>query len=204
MTGTTVVSSRSGEDGVPKIPSCNDGITTCQRCGCDFAPIGHQLWCSAACRAVAWRQRHNCKGPAAPLPARGQRRAVTVYACDYCDTCALDEQLCRRVQPVHASGGRGRGLPLLRGAHRRGRTGRGGPWPMNLLLNLPQPDPKGQAEGSEPSAGEHYLTLGIRALLGDRALADWRGDEDHRWDDVPLSTDPLARERIPSGSSGGR
>ncbi len=75
---------------------------------------------------------------------------------------------------------------------------------MNLLLNLPQPDPKGQAEGSEPSAGEHYLTLGIRALLGDRALADWRGDEDHRWDDVPLSTDPLARERIPFGSSGGR
>ncbi len=113
MTGTTVVSSRSGEDGVPKIPSCNDGITTCQRCGCDFAPIGHQLWCSAAGRAAAWRQRHNCKGPAAPLPARSQRRAVTVYACDYCDTCALDEQLCRRVQPVHASGGRGRGLPLL-------------------------------------------------------------------------------------------
>ena len=75
---------------------------------------------------------------------------------------------------------------------------------MNLLLHLPQPGLNGQAEGSEPSEGEHYPSLGLRALGLDRAPADWRGDEDHRWDDVPLSTDPLARERIPSGSSGWR
>jgi hypothetical protein len=75
---------------------------------------------------------------------------------------------------------------------------------MNLSLHLPQPGLNGQAGGSEPSVGEHYSALGLRALLQDRAPADWRGDEDHRWDDVPLSTDPLARERIPSGSSGWR
>ena len=75
---------------------------------------------------------------------------------------------------------------------------------MNLLLHLPQPDLNGQAEGSEPSVGEHCAPPGIRALLQDRALTDWRGDEDFRWDEVPLSTDPLARERTPSGSSGWR
>ena len=75
---------------------------------------------------------------------------------------------------------------------------------MNLLLHLPQSSPKGQAEGSEPSAGEHYRPPGNGALEPDRAPTDWRGDEDHRWDDVPLRTDPLARERIPSGSSGWR
>jgi len=75
---------------------------------------------------------------------------------------------------------------------------------MNLSLHLPQPGLNGQAEGSEPSVGEHYLSPCLRALWQERAPADWRGDEDYRWDDVPLSTDPLARERIPSGSSGWR
>ena len=75
---------------------------------------------------------------------------------------------------------------------------------MNLSLHLPQPGLNGQAEGSGPSVGEHCAPPGIRALLQDRALTDWRGDEDFRWDEVPLSTDPLARERTPSGSSGWR
>ena len=89
-----VVPSRRVGDGVPETPSRNEGITTCQRCGRSFAPIGRQLWCSAACRIAAWRQRHAPKGPVAPLPPRGQRRAVTVYACDDCGTRALGKQLC--------------------------------------------------------------------------------------------------------------
>jgi hypothetical protein len=90
----TVVLGRMGGDGVPDTPSRNEGITTCQRCGRGFVPIGRQLWCSAACRVAAWRQRHAPKGPVAPLPPRGQRRTVTVYVCDDCDTRALGEQLC--------------------------------------------------------------------------------------------------------------
>ena len=89
-----VVPSRSGGAGLPDTPSRNEGIPTCQRCGRSFVPIGRQLWCSAACRVAAWRQRHAPKGPVAPLPPRGQRRTVTVYVCDDCDTRALGEQLC--------------------------------------------------------------------------------------------------------------
>ncbi len=72
---STVVPKWSAGDGVPETPSRNEGITTCQRCGRGFVPIGRQLWCSAACRVAAWRQRHAPKGPVAPLPPRGQRCA---------------------------------------------------------------------------------------------------------------------------------
>ena len=90
----TVVLGRMGGDRVPDAPSRNEGITICQRCGRGFTPIGRQLWCSAACRVAAWRQRHAPKGPVAPLPPPGQRRTVTVYVCEDCDTRALGEQLC--------------------------------------------------------------------------------------------------------------
>jgi len=89
-----LVLNRNDGDGVPETSWRNEGITICQRCGCGFVPTGRQLWCSAACRVAAWRQRHAPKGPVAPLPPRGQRRAVTVYVCDDCDTRALGEQLC--------------------------------------------------------------------------------------------------------------
>ncbi len=38
-----VLLSGIGEDGVPETPSRNEGVTTCQRCGRGFAPIGRQL-----------------------------------------------------------------------------------------------------------------------------------------------------------------
>lgn len=77
-------------------PSRNDGVTirACPVCGQGFAPSGRRRHCSDACRQAAWRRRHTPALAEPPLPAKGHKRAVTVYMCDGCDTRALGEQYC--------------------------------------------------------------------------------------------------------------
>jgi uncharacterized C2H2 Zn-finger protein len=79
-----------------KIPSRDGGATaSCPVCGRRFAASPNQRYCSHACRATAWRRRH--QPPAVPVvevpPAR-TRRAVTVYECESCGVRALGEQRC--------------------------------------------------------------------------------------------------------------
>lgn len=77
-------------------PSRDERATIpCPVCGQSFAPFGRARYCSDDCRKQAWRRRH--QPPAAPSivpPAGVTRRAVTVYACDNCDTRALGQQRC--------------------------------------------------------------------------------------------------------------
>lgn len=74
-----------------------DGPATasCPVCEATFAPLPNQRYCSAACRATAWRWRHAKPRPAMPkpVPARS-RRSSTVYECDACGTRLLGEQRC--------------------------------------------------------------------------------------------------------------
>jgi hypothetical protein len=77
--------------------SRNDGVTTtraCPVCARTFQANGRRLHCSDACRQAAWRRRHALKAPQPPVPAKGRRREMTVYACDSCDTRALGTQRC--------------------------------------------------------------------------------------------------------------
>ncbi len=99
--------SRTGTTGPAESPSRNDGVTIsaaiCPVCGQPVALVGRRRYCSAACRQVAWRQRHPV--PLPPVPARLPRPA-TVYECPACGTRLLREQrcadcgvFCRRIGP---------------------------------------------------------------------------------------------------------
>src|SRR5205823_10184311 len=67
----------------------------CSMCGVCFVARGRQLWCSAACRQTAFRQRSQSKSL---LPATfrrvGQGRSTTVYACPQCESRTLGTQRC--------------------------------------------------------------------------------------------------------------
>jgi hypothetical protein len=79
-------------------PPRNDIETTrsCPVCATRFTPVRRQLYCTPACRQIAWRTRHDGPAPASVvvLPARTRRRDVTVYECLYCETRLLGEQWC--------------------------------------------------------------------------------------------------------------
>jgi hypothetical protein len=68
---------------------------SCLVCGVTLAPSPNKRYCSALCRATAWRRRHANSRPAIPplLPARS-RRSSTVYECDGCGSRLLGEQRC--------------------------------------------------------------------------------------------------------------
>lgn len=74
-----------------------DGAATacCPVCEATFAPLPNQRYCSALCRATAWRWRHAKPRPAMPkpVPARS-RRSSTVYECAACGTRSLGQQRC--------------------------------------------------------------------------------------------------------------
>ena len=71
----------------------NDGETThCATCGAEFARVGRQRFCSAACRQAAWRRRHAAM-PEPLIPPRAPRMAI-VYLCTECETRYLGEQRC--------------------------------------------------------------------------------------------------------------
>jgi hypothetical protein len=77
---------------MPETPLRDDSVTiACGVCGHRFAPSGRRVFCSAACRQAAWRDRHPVPLPA--LPARAPRLA-TVYECPVCSTRYLGEQRC--------------------------------------------------------------------------------------------------------------
>jgi len=79
-----------------KSPSRDEPATACcPVCEATFVPSPNQRYCSALCRATAWRWRHARPRPAMPrpVPARS-RRSSTVYECDACGTRLLGEQRC--------------------------------------------------------------------------------------------------------------
>jgi hypothetical protein len=85
------------------IPLRNDGGTIlgstrsarCSMCGTWFAARGRQLWCSAACRQMAFRRRLQSPLPTPPaMLRRGGRSAISVYACPQCESRTLGTQRC--------------------------------------------------------------------------------------------------------------
>ncbi len=85
-------------------PSRDDSVTMvgsarsvqCGICGVWFATRGRQLWCSAACRQMAFRRRLQAPLPTRPAILRrvGGGRATTVYECPQCESRALGTQRC--------------------------------------------------------------------------------------------------------------
>ena len=76
-------------------PSRNDCVTiTCPVCQQPFTRRGKRRWCSGACRAAAWRRRHQAVGPVLALPPARPRRPITVYECDSCGARAVGQQRC--------------------------------------------------------------------------------------------------------------
>ena len=67
----------------------------CPICGTAFTPTGRRRYCNDACRAIAYRRRHQPDPTPTPIvPPPGHRRAVTVYECADCGARALGEQRC--------------------------------------------------------------------------------------------------------------
>jgi hypothetical protein len=80
----------------PRTPSCHDAVTnTCPTCGRSLTPIGRQTYCTAACRAAAYRRRRHAHPPPVVVPKAQPRRPITIYECDSCGARALGEQHCR-------------------------------------------------------------------------------------------------------------
>lgn len=69
-------------------------ITACPVCGRAFEVGGRRRHCSDRCRQAAWRRRHSVSAVTVIPPAKGDRRAVTVYQCPICDARALGCQRC--------------------------------------------------------------------------------------------------------------
>jgi hypothetical protein len=85
-------------------PSRDDSVTMlgsarsirCGICGQWFTARGRQLWCSAACRQMAFRRRSQSPLPTRPAILRrvGRGRVTTVYECPQCESRALGTQRC--------------------------------------------------------------------------------------------------------------
>ncbi|MGH9119273.1 MAG: hypothetical protein ACRD0A_15755 [Acidimicrobiales bacterium] len=80
----------------PEIPLRHDAVTiSCPRCGRPFVPAGKRRYCSDACKAAAYRRRHDAAVAPVTLPPARPRKPITVYECDTCGTRALGEQRCQ-------------------------------------------------------------------------------------------------------------
>jgi len=81
---------------VPESRLHHDGVTApCPVCGGAVAPSGRKVYCGDACKAKAYRRRHQI--PALPplvVPAGRQRRGLTVYECPACGNRTVGEQRC--------------------------------------------------------------------------------------------------------------
>jgi len=76
-------------------PLRHDGATmTCAVCGGGFIPSGRRRYCSDACRAMAWRRRHQPLPSAVVVPAATPRRGLTVYECPDCQARFVGCQRC--------------------------------------------------------------------------------------------------------------
>jgi endogenous inhibitor of DNA gyrase (YacG/DUF329 family) len=84
-----VIASRSGS------PSRHDGVTTpCPACQRPFTPAGRRIFCSGACRALAYRRRRDAERAAIVIPAPLPARPVTIYECGTCGHRELGNQRC--------------------------------------------------------------------------------------------------------------
>ncbi|HZE75106.1 MAG TPA: hypothetical protein VE091_07330 [Gemmatimonadales bacterium] len=80
---------------VPEIPSRDgDATATCPVCRGGFVPAANKVYCSQACRATAWRRRHQASVPAIAVPPALPRRPLTVYECEACGIRSLGDQRC--------------------------------------------------------------------------------------------------------------
>jgi len=67
---------------------------TCPVCQQGFTRQGKRQWCSAACKAAAWRRRRQAAPPRVLLPPARPRRPITVYECQGCGARAVGQQRC--------------------------------------------------------------------------------------------------------------
>lgn len=74
-----------------ELPLRDDGVTirSCANCGKGLVPSGRRTHYGDACKQSAYRRRKAPTGPVAPLPAKGRKRAMTVYECSSCGARAL-------------------------------------------------------------------------------------------------------------------
>ena len=79
---------------VPEIPSRDGDATACPVCQARFAPAANKVYCSQACRATAWRRRHQAPVAAVVVPPAVPRRPITVYECEACGIRSVGEQRC--------------------------------------------------------------------------------------------------------------
>ena len=68
--------------------------TTCPVCNQPFTPNRRRRFCTDACKAVAYRRRHNPQPAPVTIPPRQPRRPITIYECATCDNRALGQQRC--------------------------------------------------------------------------------------------------------------
>lgn len=81
--------------GVAADPSRNESATgRCPVCDACFIPTPNKVYCGDACKARAWRRRHQATVEPIVLPATRPRRPFTVYECPACDIRAVGEQRC--------------------------------------------------------------------------------------------------------------
>ena len=77
------------------LPLRHDTVTmTCPVCSQPFSPSGRRRFCTDACKATAYRQRHNPQPAPIIVPATQPRRPITVYECGTCGNRALGQQRC--------------------------------------------------------------------------------------------------------------
>lgn len=77
------------------LPLRHDTVTiACPVCGQPFNPNGRRRFCTDACKAVAYRRRHNPQPAPVTVPAGNPRRPITVYECATCGIRALGQQRC--------------------------------------------------------------------------------------------------------------
>ena len=80
---------------MPDTPLRHDAVTIpCPHCGRPFTPAGKRRYCTDACKAAAYRRRHQATATPVIVPPTRPRKPITVYECDDCGTRALGQQHC--------------------------------------------------------------------------------------------------------------
>jgi hypothetical protein len=80
---------------MPETPLRHDPVTIpCPHCEQPFTPTGKRLYCTNACKAAAYRRRHQAPITPVVLARARPRRPVTVYECDTCATRTVGQQRC--------------------------------------------------------------------------------------------------------------
>ena len=76
-------------------PLRHDTVTIpCPVCDRSFTPNGRRRFCTDACKAAAYRRRHNTQPAPVAIPPSRPRRPITVYECATCGNRALGQQRC--------------------------------------------------------------------------------------------------------------